>query len=182
MIMKRILLTVILSTGFIITNAQTEKGDWMVGGGFRLNTSDNNTVIALTPNAGAFIIKNLALGGNLSFSYAKSGDTKITDFGIGPFVRYYFTNANVRPILHGSLNFKSSKTKITGLGSSSDTGLNFFLGGGAAVFISDQVSIDALLGYDHTKYHDSDGSGGFAMTIGFQVYLLKHQMDRVRGK
>ena len=180
--MKKILLTLILSTALIVTNAQTEKGDWMVGGGFRLNTSDNNTVISLAPNAGAFIIKNLALGGNLAFSYVKSGDTKVTSFGIGPFVRYYFTNANVRPILHGNLNFLSSKTKITGLGSDSNTGLNFFLGGGAAVFISDQVSIDGLLGYDHTKYKDFDGSGGFAMTIGFQVYLLKHQMDKVRGK
>lgn len=180
--MKRILLTLILSTALIVTNAQTEKGDWMVGGGFRLNTSDNNTVISLAPNAGAFIIKNLALGGNFEFSYVKSGDTKVTSFGIGPFVRYYFTNANVRPILQGNLNFLSSKTKITGLGSDSNTGLNFFLGGGAAIFISDQVSIDGLLGYDHTKYKGFDGGGGFAMTIGFQVYLLKHQMDKVRGK
>ena len=181
--MKRILFSLILSTALIIdANAQTEKGDWMVGGGFRLNTSDNNTVIALTPNAGIFIVNNLALGGNLSFSYAKSGETKLTEFGIGPFVRYYLTRANVRPIFHGSLNFLSSKTKISGLGSSSDTGLNFFLGAGAAIFISDQVSIDGLLGYDHTKYHDYDGSGGFAMTIGFQVYLLKRQMDKIRGK
>ena len=114
MIMKKNLLTLILSVGFIIANAQTEKGDWMVGGGFRLNTSDNNTEIALTPNAGIFIIKNLALGGNLAFSYSKIGSDKITTFGIGPFLRYYFTNANVRPILHGSLNYLSQTTKTTG--------------------------------------------------------------------
>ena len=103
-VMKKILLTLTLSiSAFIIANAQTEKGDWMVGGGFRLNTSDNNTEIALTPNAGAFVINNLALGGNLGFAYVKSGDTKVTSFGIGPFVRYYFTNANVRPIFHGTL-------------------------------------------------------------------------------
>lgn len=180
--MKKILLTLVLSFGLIVANAQTEKGDWMVGGGFRLNTSDNNTVIALTPNAGVFIIKNLALGGNLEFSYAKTGDTKITVFGIGPFVRYYFTNANVKPILHGNLGFISQTTKTTGFPSSTNSGLNYFLGGGAAIFISDQVSIDALLGYDHTKIKDFDGSGGFAMTIGFQVYLLKRQMDKVRGK
>ncbi|WP_276505036.1 hypothetical protein [Terrimonas pollutisoli] len=180
--MKKILSVLTFILGVIIANAQTEKGDWMVGGGFQLNTSSNNTVIALTPNAGVFLINNLALGGNLRFSYVKADDTKITDFGIGPFVRYYFTNANVRPILHSSFDFLSSKTKIIGLGSSSSTGINYFLGGGAAIFISDQVSIDALLGYDHTKYEDVDGSGGFAMTVGFQVYILKRQMDRVRGK
>jgi hypothetical protein len=180
--MKRILLTLALSATLVITNAQTEKGDWMVGGGFRLNTSDNNTEITLNPNAGAFIINNLALGGNFELSYVKRGDDKITGFGIGPFVRYYFTEANVRPILHGNLNFVSVKTKISTLGSNTNTGLNYFLGGGAAIFISDQVSIDGLLGYAHTKLKDFDGSGGFAMTIGFQVYLLKHQMDKVRGR
>ena len=180
--MKKNLLTLILSVGFIIANAQTEKGDWMVGGGFRLNTSGNNTEIALTPNAGIFIINNLALGGNLAFSYSKIGSDKITTFGIGPFLRYYFTNANVRPILHGSLNYLSQTTKTTGFPSSTNSGLNYFLGGGAAIFVSNQVSIDILLGYDHTKIKDFEGSGGFAMTIGFQVYLLKRQMDKVRGK
>ena len=38
-----------------------------------------------------------------------------------------------------------------------------------------------VMGYDHTKLKIL-GSGGFAMTIGFQVYLLKNQMDKVRGK
>lgn len=180
--MKKILLTLALSAGLIIANAQTEKGDWMVGGGFRLNTSDKNTEITLNPNAGLFIINNLALGGNFSFSYNKVEDDKITAFGIGPFVRYYFTNANVRPILHGHLNFISAKRNLSGIGSNTNTGLNYFLGGGAAIFLNDQVSIDGLLGYDHTKFNDFDGSGGFAMTIGFQVYLLKHQMDKVRGK
>ena len=41
--MKKILLTLILSAVLVIANAQTEKGDWMVGGSFRLNTSENNT-------------------------------------------------------------------------------------------------------------------------------------------
>jgi outer membrane protein len=182
MIMKKFLLTLVFVSGILIANAQTEKGDWMVGGGFQLNTADNNTEIALFPNAGAFIINNLALGGNLQFSYSKTGGNKITVFGIGPFVRYYFTNANVRPILQGSLNYLSQTLKYTGVPSSTSSGLNYFLGGGAAIFISDQVSLDALLGYDHTKVKDFEGSGGFAMTIGFQVYLLKRQMDKVRGR
>jgi hypothetical protein len=180
--MKRILLTMALSATFIIANAQTEKGDWMVGGGFRLNTSGDNTEITLNPNAGAFVINNLALGGNFQFSYSKIGDNKVTVFGIGPFVRYYFTEANVRPIVQGHFNYISRQSKISGFPSNTSSGINYFLGGGAAIFISDQVSIDGLLGYDHTKLKDIDGSGGFAMTIGFQVYLLKRQVDKVRGR
>ena len=167
---------------FVFTNAQTEKGDWMIGGNFRLNTSDNNTEITLAPDAGVFIINNLALGANIAFVYAKSGDAKVTSFGIGPFLRYYFTNATVRPILQGSLNFTSEKTKITGYPSTTNNGTNYFLGGGAAIFISDQVSIDGLIGYYHSKFKGFNGGGGFALSIGFQVYLLQRQMDRVRGK
>jgi hypothetical protein len=180
--MKKTLLMLAFATGFVIAHGQTEKNDWMVGGDFKLNTTDNNTQISLTPNAGVFIINNLALGGNFIVSYAKGGDAKVTSFGIGPFARYYFTKANVRPILHGSLNFVSEKIKIAGLSSTTNSGANYFLGGGAAIFISDQVSIDGLMGYYHSKFSDFDGSGGFALTIGFQVYVLKRQMDKVRGR
>lgn len=179
--MKKFITASLLITLFTTANAQTEKQDWMIGGGLRLNTSDNNTQIAFEPNAGIFVIKNLAVGGNILLDYSKAGDNKVTSFGIGPFVRYYFTNANVRPLLHANLNYLSSKVK-TPVITSTNNGINFFLGGGAAIFISDQVSLDILLGYDHTKFKDFDGSGGFALTIGFQVYLLKHQVDRLRGK
>ena len=179
--MRKFILCVVLSTTIFIAQAQTEQGDWMVGGGFRLNTSDNNTLISLNPDAGAFVIRRLAIGGNVDLTYSKVGDIRDTYFGIGPFVRYYFSKANVKPIVHGKFNFVTEKTKIPS-GSNSNTGINYFLGAGAAIFISEQVSIDALMGYDHTKIKDFDGSGGFAMTIGFQVYLLKHQVDRVRGR
>ncbi len=152
----------------------------MVGGNFRLNTAKNTTQIGLTPNAGLFIINNLAVGGNVGLDYSKFGSIKTTNFTIGPFVRYYLTNADVRPILHGAINYLNQKTK--NVSSVTDHGINYFLGGGAAIFISDQVSLDVLLGYDHSKLKDFDGSGGFAMTIGFQVYLLKRQVERIRGK
>lgn len=179
--MKKIITVGFIVAAFLTVNAQTEKHDWMVGGGLRLNTGDNSTQIAFTPNAGIFVINNLAIGGNISLDYAKSGDTKFTSFGLGPFVRYYFTQANVRPLLQGNINYLSTKVKIPG-SSSTNNGLNFFLGGGAAIFVSDQASLDILMGYDHTKYKDFDGSGGFALTIGFQVYLLKRQVERLRGK
>jgi len=182
--MKKILFSLVIFTGITATYAQTQKNDWMIGGNFRLNTSDNNTQIAFTPNAGLFVIDNLAVGGNLSLSYSKSGNNKFTSFGIGPFVRYYFTTETqiVRPILHGSFNYLSTKNKIGNNASSTNTGTNFFIGGGAAMFISNNVSIDALMGYDRTKYSDFDGSGGFAFNIGFQVYLLKNQVDKLKGK
>jgi len=179
--MKKIIAACLLIGLFATATGQTEKGDWMVGGGVRLNTSKNNTEIAFQPNAGLFVITNLAVGANFILDYSKAGDTKVTNFGFGPFVRYYFTDAKVRPFFHGTLNYLSSKVK-TPVITSTNNGLNFFLGGGAAIFVSDQVSLDILMGYDHTKYKDFDGSGGFALSIGFQVYLLRRQVERLRGQ
>ncbi len=182
--MKKSLLSIIALAGFIVANAQTEQGDWMVGGNFRLNTSDKNTEIVFTPNAGIFVVDNLAIGGNFSLSHTKSGNNKYTSFGVGPFARYYFTTASqtVRPIIHGSFNYLSTKNKIANVATSTNTGTNFFIGGGAAAFISNSVSIDAVMGYDRTKYKSFDGSGGFAFNIGFQVYINKGLMEKVTGK
>ncbi len=169
-----------------VANAQTQKNDYMVGGSFRMNTAKNSTQLSFTPNVGLFVVNNLALGGNLDFDYSKAGDTKVTTFGIGPFARYYFTTETqtIRPLVHANFNYISSKSKIgtTPAITSTNTGMNYFVGGGAAAFISNNVSIDAVMGYDHTKYKDFNGSGGFAFTLGFQVYINKSAVDKIRGK
>lgn len=180
--MRKIILSVLFSGIFAAAYSQTETGDWMIGGNFRLNTSDNNTQIGFTPSAGYFVIKNLALGGNVTMSYSKEGSVKRSEFGAGPFARYYFNATNVRPILHGSLSFVSQKTKVsTPLTTTTTTnsGINYFLGGGAAAFISEQVSIDGLIGYAYSNV-GTGSSGGFAFNIGFQVYLLKRQVDKLQ--
>ncbi|MCX6316770.1 MAG: outer membrane beta-barrel protein [Bacteroidetes bacterium] len=177
--MKKVIATILVITGVISAQAQTAKNDWMVGGSFRLNTSDNNTQIGFSPSAGLFILDNLALGGNLGVNYTKFGDAKSTSFNIGPFVRYYFTTESqaVRPILQGTFNFLTTKQTAINF-STTNTGINFFVGGGAAMFISENVSIDALVGYDRTKIESQSGRGGFAFNVGFQVYLLKGKVKK----
>ncbi len=171
--MKRICLSVLCISFVVAVNAQTNKNDWMVGGHLRLNTSSSNTEIGFSPSAGLFVIDNLAIGGNVLFNYSKAGDNKRTDVGIGPFARYIFTSQNnVRPIIQTSFNFLSTRNEA-GNTSSTQNGINYFIGGGASIFLSDRVSIDGLMGYQHSKYKGFDGSGGFALNIGFQVYLPK---------
>ncbi|MBS1920798.1 MAG: outer membrane beta-barrel protein [Bacteroidetes bacterium] len=178
--MKKYFILFLLTGIAGLANAQTTKGDWMAGGNISLNTSDNNTQISFSPTLGGFVIDNLAIGGEFLLDYSKTGNNKVTNFGFGPFVRYYFTTANIRPIVQGSLGYISQHVK-TNFSSSTNNGSHYFLGGGAAIFISNQVSLDILMGYDHTKYSDFDGSGGFKLGVGFQVYLLKRQVDKIRG-
>lgn len=181
--MKKILSGLALLAFVMTADAQTSKDDWMVGGNFRLNTANNFTQIAFTPNAGTFVTDNFVLGGNFSLAYSKFGTSKTTSFSVGPFVRYYFTTEtqSVRPIVHGAINYISQKNKFSNT-SYTQNGSNYFIGGGAAIFLSNQVSLDALLGYDRTDLKNEPASGGFAFNIGFQVYLLKAQVEKVRGK
>ena len=179
--MRKIFASIIALIIFNTVNAQTEKGDWIIGGRVDLNTGENSTQVRFNPGAGYFVINNLALGGNFAIEYAKSGDVKATNFGLGPFARYYFGRSNARPLLHTAFNYISSKVKGPST-SITNNGINFLAAGGVAVFINQNVAVEILAGYSHTKYEDFDGSGGFNLGIGFQVYLSKKQVEDIRSK
>lgn len=163
----------------LAASAQTEQGNYLVGGNFILNTPKNNTQIAFTPSAGYFVINNLAVGANLNLSYTKT-TAKTTGLGIGPFARYYLGTLNIRPFGEADFNFTSTKTKVSTVSTSSN-GTNFFLGAGLAAFINRNVAVEGLAGYSHSNYSHSNGSGGFNLRIGFQVYLSKAQVASVKS-
>jgi hypothetical protein len=149
--------------------AQTEQGNWLVGGNFTLNTASNNTTIGLNPTAGYFVMNNLAVGGTINLGYAQFGENKSTAFGIGPLVRYYFGQRNVRPFLNGEFAFQSIKFKSP-TETNTENGVNILLGLGLAGFLNPNVALEAIAGYNHTRL-EGDGDGGFVLRVGFQVYL-----------
>jgi hypothetical protein len=173
-----IIFILLLCPGFL--KAQTEKGDWLVGGLLDLNTAKNSTTFEFSPNAGYFVLDNLAIGGNLVFAYDKFGDLKATTFGIGPFARYYFTDSKIRPFFAGDMTFEKIKFTTT-VGSSTEDAFSWFLGGGAAFFINENVAVDGLIGYAHSKVSDEEGTGGLRLRVGFQVYINRHQVESVRS-
>ena len=173
----------LLLTAMVIANAsaQTEEGVWMVGGIFSINTGDNATTVDLTPTAAFFVLKNLAIGGNITLSFTKLGDNKSTRFGVGPLTRYYFGKSNVRPFAHGEFGIVSQKLELPS-SSSTENGFRYLLALGLAGFINENVALEALAGYDHVKLSDFDGEGGFAFKLGFQVYLRPRKaLDQIRS-
>ena len=174
-----ILISAACATGLSV-QAQTEKGDWLIGGLLDLNTAKSSTTVQFSPNAGFFVADNFAIGGNLLYSYDKLGDLKVNAFGIGPFVRYYFTDEKVRPFFAGDMTFEKRKFS-TSQGSNTEDAFSWFLGGGAAFFINENVAVDGLLGYAHSKVSDEDGGGGLRFRVGFQVYINRHQVQSVRS-
>ena len=172
-----ILIFIVLSGEAI---AQTEKGDWLVGGLLQLNTAKNSSSFEFSPNAGYFLFNNFAFGAKIVTAYEQLGDLNITSFGVGPFIRYYFTESKIKPFFAGDFDVQNQKFK-TNLGSETENAFNYFLGGGTAFFINDNVAVEALLGFRHTKVKDKEGNGGLNFRVGFQVYINRHQAQSVKS-
>lgn len=169
----------LILTAFV-TKAQTQEGDWLIGGNLHFSAAKKNTQFGISPNAGYFFADNFAAGANIGFDYVKVGDSKFTTFSAGPFARYYAGNMEkpFRPFLHTEINFGSQKTE----GSSSVSSTAFYLAPGAAYFINKNVAIEALAGYQNSKVKGSSSSSGFLMKIGFQIYLTKNQVSELKDK
>jgi uncharacterized protein YaiE (UPF0345 family) len=170
-------LTVIAMTA--VANAQTDKGDWMVGGDMIINTTSGNSQFTLQPKAGYFFANNFAAGAEFLLGFAKSDQTKSSAVGVGPFARYYFniSNDHFKPLVEGSFGVQTQTDKGPNY-KDSYTVSNFFVGGGAAYFINNNVALEALAGYNNSKVENTPASGGFKFRIGFQVHLLGNEVRR----
>ncbi len=150
------------------------------------------TTYNLLPKAGYFIIDNLVAGLEIIVSgYTEQdadyeGKWSESIFGIGPFVRYYYPLEKVYPFVEVEAVFGSYKEKWPNSGGGYDEQKNglFMFGGflGAALPLSDKVTIDLLAGYlrSSINYPAEDNgesedyqliTGGVGIKVGFSVYL-----------
>lgn len=154
--------------------AQTQKGSWLLGGSASFNSfkqgDSKATFLDFSPNAGYFVIDDLAIGLNLSFQSIKpDGEDAATLFSAGPFVRYYFVNLGEKTKLFGHANF--------GFGSEDDgfdkaEFTQWGIKAGPAIFLSPSVALEIAVGYGSQKYKDFDDAlNNFGLSVGFQVHL-----------
>jgi len=153
--------------------------------GSTTETSYKTTSWNLLPKAGYFVIDNLVVGLELMVSGYMDKDVDDGDkdgesqFGIGPFVRYYYPLDKIYPFAEIEAMFGSYKE--TWMEDVHKEGLVMFGGGiGVAVPIGDKITIDALAGYSHVSWTEKDAvegatdeylSGGFGLKLGFSIYL-----------
>ncbi len=151
----------------------------------------------ISPTIGYFFIDGLAGGLYINFEMNNSKDKytipvggtvdlkdNITTITAGPFVRYYFALDKVKPFLEGKVGFGSMKEKYDSYNNNAVTSndykynlFNWGLGAGAAYFITDNISIDAMLGYNQTssKYKENDNEykttmNSFGLNVGFTIF------------
>jgi hypothetical protein len=179
--MKKVLLTLSFLMTIVSAFAQTNKGDWMIGGNIRVNTAESNNEVTIQPMAGYFFAKNFAAGTEFKFSYSKFGAEKSRSIGVGPFARYYFNlrNSSFKPLVHSTFTFESVNTNENG-SESTNTVTSIYILGGAAYFINQNVALEVLTGYNRSKYENKDSEGGFVFRFGFQVHLLGREVRSIK--
>lgn len=217
----RLYLMTLLVFSALISNAQLKKGQFLLGGAgnFSWQKSDQDepffkqdykeTQLTLEPKLGYFVIDRLAVGLKIGYSHVKQDQylfaitplyetetysiSKVNQFAIGPFLRYYFlpeqkrlnlfaeagwtygkekANTNSKqatgPVLGtgGSPVYSESKTEVK---NSVNT---FSINAGPVIFVSPNVSFELSLGYAYAKVK-GQARNGIAIGTGFLVYLPK---------
>ena len=187
--MKKLLLLVVATLSMVSVSAQMDT--WYVG------TSGISTVadgygpfsgvsitfpqsgsrvgkIGLAPEIGYFVDDNVSIGLGMYGSYKKSGPIKDREFGINPYVRYYFLTVGDFK-MYGQANAQYASYKEVGFDSQSIWGLN--LVPGIAYNLSDRFAINATFGkfgYESIKDGNSTLIGTLdasSLKFGFSVAL-----------
>ena len=199
--MKKVLLACAILCSAVTASAQqeettdnpTSKGHFIVDGSvyFSLNNSkserdglsskNKSFGLGISPKAAYFVVDRLALGLETSFNYHDSEFTNSegekssqngTALSVGPFARYYLVNG-----LFGqaSVGFGSSKSN-SDISEYKSNSFRYQFGVGYAIFLGQQISLEPIVSYRHTK-NTQDGSStdstnnGFTLGAGFTIYL-----------
>ena len=161
---------------FLITlasNAQIDKGNWMMGGGANFGAYKNTSGgikgesrgIGIYPNIGYFVIDKLALGasGELGFS----SDTN-TNYGISPFIRYYFLEKEKTINIFSEVSYGISRINKTDYNFQ-----KFNLKAGTVFFVNSSVGIEVSLNYSSRKDNQDSLNEALYLGVGFQIHLEK---------
>lgn len=152
-----------------------QKGNWMIGGsigsaGYSFEGETFN--INLSPRAGYFISDGIAIGAEIGggLQTVKDGDN-VWSYGVSPFIRYYFpegASSTGRFFGQGSVGISGASA-----GSESDTSFAFGVNGGYAHFITDNVALEGMVGYNYSKSDLATvgKQSGLGFSVGFQIYL-----------
>ena len=167
-------------------NSQITKGNWLVGGSASFSQQNpSSTAIAMfkqtnfqiNPFVGYFLIDKLAVGLNPSVEYEKVslGPNTSTIINVGPFVRYYFLEADKIFNLfgQGSYAYGSNIGKVQGrkYGNSLNT---FAFSAGPVLYFNSSVGLEFTINYSTTKFVGFTGANKFlSYGIGFQIHLEK---------
>ena len=196
-IMKKLLLCAALAV-FAITsvNAQTEKGNWVISGSTSISFASTSATFefdgeeagedeklsnfSITPAVGYFVIDNLAVGVDLSFSSLKEDydgeDYTVSSFYVMPTGTYYFSAGDsLKPYVGVGFGLISTSSGDEDINKSS--GLAIRGKGGLAYFLNESIALDFSVQYLNTNQKNKEESdfvtknSSIGVGLGFSLFL-----------
>ncbi len=192
--MKKLFFFAGLIMFFTNAKSQLTKGNWLMGGTGSYSrqkssgadaTNSRRRLIELKPNIGYFFTDKFATGlrTDITLTKDKYPQTDGTEteavqnsFGLGPFVRYYFLNAENRFNIFSDadLLYSNLTVKGTGRAQSSFKTLAYTLSAGGVAFLNSSVGLECMVSYYGSNAFDYDAKGKtISFRIGFQIHLEK---------
>lgn len=183
MTMKKLFTFIAVSLSAYHTYPQTQAGNMMLGGSVFISSQSNQnnsasySALSFSPSFGYFLQDNLAIGATILIgsvtteSFGSKGVT--TDFGLGPFVRYYKFTSNENFAFFGQAQvlFVSRKDDdLQGGGNKSST-MSLGLSPGFAYFATPHWAIDfsvtalSISSIDPNRDADNDKTTTFDLNI-----------------
>lgn len=165
-----------IATLFItfISNAQIDKGNWMMGGSGGLSNnktksngfSNEGTNIYISPNVGYFVIDKLNLGASVLLSFYTQSSTTTTTYSLSPYVRYYFLEKEKQINIFSEVSYGFQKQIH------SPTNLQSFnLKAGTVFFLNSSVGLEIALNYTNSKQNIDYQNRLIFLGVGFQIHL-----------
>ncbi|TYB78047.1 hypothetical protein ES676_02190 [Bizionia saleffrena] len=176
--MKTLKLFLLLVFIYTNTNAQLDKGNWLVGGNgsytsqtttFDSGSKEKQDLISIKPNIGYFLKDKFVIGASLRYEKSNSFDI----YGGGLFSRYYFLEADKAFNLFAQIHYDYMNAVSPVDRGDYSTASNYYgISIGQVVFFNSVVGLEFALEYER-------GNSVFAKinninaVIGFQIHLEK---------
>jgi Protein of unknown function (DUF3575) len=161
--MKKIILFTICIFTIVISNAQTEKKNWMLGGSASFQSANSTSILILNPSAGYFFVENFAAGLNLSYTNISYSSSSASLLGFGPFVRGYFGNKSDGKFF-GQVAFSLASSNSSSSSNSSASAFGLKLG--YAKFLNKNIALEFSTGLE-----SQSSTSVFLLGVGFQIHL-----------
>lgn len=165
----------LLFTAFF-SNAQTTKGNWLMGGSAGISnsrTSDGTstteaTSVAIWPNIGYFFFDNFSLGltGRFNYVFPKGESSTVLSNTISPFIRYYFLEPDKKINIFSEVGYE-----VMRLDNSSFKADSFLIKAGTVFFVHNSVGIEVALNYSNQKTNQNIKTQNISLGFGFQIHL-----------
>ncbi len=175
--MKKFIFGAFLMTLGLASQAQTEKGTWLLGGSATINSSSTGdaktSVVGVNPNVGLFLADNFGAGLNIGFASAKDdADTKTNTTYVAPFIRYYFLDLGTSAKLFANASYAFGSVKA-----GNDDALNmsgWSLSAGPSFFLNKNIAFNVALEYSSMKVKDAtDATNTLGANVGLQIHFKK---------